>query len=321
MHDAIIVGGGHNGLVCAAYLARAGFRPLVLERRDVIGGAAVTEEPWPGYRVSTLAYVTSLLLPKVVRDLALERHGYHVWEVEPDYFVPFPDGESITVWADPAKTAKELKRYSSHDAEAYPAFDEFLSAMALTLRRILTMTPPRVGSLKPGDLWRQLQTALRFRGLGVEGVGSLTKLMGRSVKDLLDEYFEAEVVKTAFVSQGIIGAYCGPHSPGTAYVMLHHWMGEVHGNLGSWGVVRGGMGAISSAIAEAALDHGAEIHTSAEVGRILTKDGRAVGVALADGTELRAPVVVSNLHPKTTYLGLLDLLTSPTTFAAPPKRS
>ncbi len=306
MVDVVIIGGGHNGLVCAAYLARAGLKPLVLERREIVGGASVTEDIWPGYKVSTLAYVSSLMLPKVVQDLELVRHGYEVTEMQPDYFVPFPDGRSLMVWGDPAKTAEEFEVFSPHDAAAYAEFDDFLSRTATVLRKILPMTPPPIGSTRLTDLKKLLKTVWPFRDLGVAGVADIVKLMGRSIADLLDEYFESEEVKAALVSQAVIGIYGGPRSPGTAYIMLHHWMGEVNGNLGSWGVVKGGMGALSDAIAADVLEHGGEIRTNSPVARVLTKNGRATGVALEDGTEVEASVVVSNLHPKTTYLNLLD---------------
>ena len=308
-YDAIVVGGGHNGLACAAYLGRAGLKPLVLERRGIVGGAAVTEEPWPGYRVSTLSYVVSLLLPDVVRELQLERHGYRVWEMTPDYFVPFPDGRHIMVWADAERNAREFARFSAHDARAYAAFDDFLSRMAVLLRPLLTMTPPPVGARGPGGLADQGRLAWHFRSLGAKGVGELVKLMTQSTADLLDDWFESAEVKTALCSQGAIGAWAGPYTPGTAYVLLHHWMGEINGHLGAWGVVRGGMGAVSDALAAAAREHGAEIRTSTAVARVITEDGpggaRAVGVVTAAGEELRAPVIVGAIHPQTLLLDLV----------------
>jgi len=306
MHDAIVIGGGHNGLVCAAYLARSGLKPLVLERRSLVGGASVTEEPWPGYRVSSLAYVSSLLIPQVVNDLELDRHGYHVWEMQPDYFVPFPDGRSILLWSDAARNIEEFRKFSERDADAYDRFDEALSRMALVGRKILTMTPPKIGSKRPRDLLALARTAWAFRALGVDEVGELSKLLGRSIADLLDDYFESDEVKAALVSQGVIGVYAGPKSPGTAYVMLHHWMGEINGNLGSWGVVRGGMGAIADAIASDLQEHGGEIRLDSPVARVRTRNGKVIGVILEDGTELDSPLVISNLHPKTSYLKLLD---------------
>lgn len=306
MYDAIVVGGGHNGLVCAAYLARAGIKPLVLERRELLGGSSVTEEPWPGYRISSLAYVSSLLIPQVVRDLEMHRHGYHVWEMRPDYFVPFPDGRSILLWSEAPRNVEEFARFSTRDAASYDRFDQALSRMAITVRRVLTLTPPRIGSKRPRDLWALGRTAWGLRGLGVDEFGELSRLLGRSIADLLDEYFESDQVKAALVSQGVIGVYAGPRSPGTAYIMLHHWMGEIDGNLGSWGVVRGGMGSIADALAEDVLEHGGEIRVGSPVDRISTKNGLVTGVVLADGTELPSTLVVSNLHPKTTYLRLLE---------------
>ena len=267
-YDAIVIGAGHNGLVCAAYLARAGMRPLVLERRPVVGGASVTESPWPGYRVSSLAYVTSLLRPEIIRQLDLPRFGYHAWEIAPDYFVPFPDRRHLFIWADPERTAAEIARFSVADARAYPAFDAHLSRLAGFIRPLLAVIPPRVGSRRPSDLLDQIRLVWKLRGLGTDGVAGLVRLLGQSVSDLLDDWFESEEVKAALVTQGAIGTYGAPSMPGTAYIMLHHWMGELNGNLGSWGVVRGGMGAVSDAIAGAARAHGAEIRTEVPVERI-----------------------------------------------------
>ncbi|HEY7736888.1 MAG TPA: NAD(P)/FAD-dependent oxidoreductase [Candidatus Limnocylindrales bacterium] len=318
--DAIVVGGGHNGLACAAYLGRAGMRTLVLERRAVVGGAAVTESPWPGYRVSTLSYVVSLLLPEVVRELDLARHGYQVWEMSPDYFVPFPDGRHLMVWSDAERNAREFGRFSGHDARAYAAFDDYLSRMAYLLRPLLTTTPPRVGSRRPADLTGQAGLAWRFRGLGAKGVGELVRLMTQSTADMLDDWFESDEVKTALCSQGAIGAWAGPYTPGTAYVLLHHWMGEVNGHLGAWGVVRGGMGTVSEALAAAARERGVEIRTDAPVARVLVEGSRAVGAVLASGEELRAPVVVSAIHPQTTLLELVESSALPNDVVAAARR-
>jgi phytoene dehydrogenase-like protein len=318
--DAIVVGGGHNGLACAAYLGRAGMRTLVLERRAVVGGAAVTESPWPGYRVSTLSYVVSLLLPEVVRELDLARHGYQVWEMSPDYFVPFPDGRHLMVWSDAERNAREFGRFSGHDARAYAAFDDYLSRMAYLLRPLLTTTPPRVGSRRPADLTGQAGLAWRFRGLGAKGVGELVRLMTQSTADMLDDWFESDEVKTALCSQGAIGAWAGPYTPGTAYVLLHHWMGEVNGHLGAWGVVRGGMGTVSEALAAAARERGVEIRTDAPVARVLVEGSRAVGAVLASGEELRAPVVVSAIHPQTTLLELVESSALPDDVVAAARR-
>jgi phytoene dehydrogenase-like protein len=319
-HDVIIVGAGHNGLTCAAYLARAGMRPLVLERRPVIGGASVTESPWSGYRVSTLSYVVSLLRPEIVRDLDLPRYGYRVTEVAPDYFVPFPDGRHLFVWAEPERTATEFARFSAADAKAYPVFDAHLTRMALLVRSLLAVIPPRVGSRRPADLADQLRFAWRMRGLGARGVADLVRLMSQSVTDLLDDWFESDEVKASLVSQGVIGTYGAPSMPGTAYILLHHWMGEVNGNLGSWGVVRGGMGAVAQALAESAREKGAEIRTNAPVERILVEDERTTGVVLASGEEIRARAVVSSAHPQLTFLRLVEARHLPADFVAAMRR-
>lgn len=313
--DAIIIGGGHNGLVCAAYLARAGLRPLVLERRPLIGGASVTETPWPGYRVSSLAYVVSLLRPEIVRQLDLPRFGYHAWEVAPDYFVPFPDRRHLFIWADLERTVAEIAPFSAADARAYPDFDAHLARMARMIRPLLSIIPPNVGSRRPRDLLNQARFAWKMRMLGTRGVADLVRLMGQSVTDLLDDWFESEQVRAALVTQGAIGTYGAPSMPGTAYILLHHWMGELNGNLGSWGVVRGGMGAVSEALASAARAHGAEIRVSAPVERILVRGGHATGVALTSGEELSARIVVSSAHPKITFTQLMDGSQLPEEFA------
>jgi phytoene dehydrogenase-like protein len=315
-YDALVVGAGHNGLVCAAYLARAGLRPLVLERRPVIGGASVTETPWPGYRVSSLAYVVSLLRPEIVRQLDLPRFGYHAWEVAPDYFVPFPDRRHLFIWADPERTVTEIGRFSASDATAYPAFDAHLARMANLIRPLLAVTPPHIGSRRPRDLLDQARLVWKLRGLGAQGAADLVRLLGQSVSDLLDDWFESEQVKAALVTQGAIGTYGAPSMPGTAYILLHHWMGELNGHLGSWGVVRGGMGAVSEALASAARAHGAEIRVEAPVDRIVVRDGRATGVVLASGEELDAPIVISSAHPQVTFSQLLDGADLPAEFVA-----
>jgi phytoene dehydrogenase-like protein len=315
-HDAIVVGGGHNGLVCAGYLARAGLRPLVLERRSVLGGASVTETPWPGYRVSSLAYVVSLLRPEVVRELELARFGYHAWEVAPEYFVPFPDGRHLYLWADMERTAAEIRRFSAADAAAYPAFDAHLARLAQLVRPLLSAIPPRVGSTRPRDLADQARFAWSLRRLGARGVADLVRLLGQSVTDLLDDWFESDAVKAALVTQGAIGTYGAPSMPGTAYILLHHWMGELNGHLGAWGVVRGGMGAIADALAASARAHGTTIRTDAPVERILVRGGRAIGVVLASGEELRSRIVISSAHPRVTFGRLVDPGELPDSFNA-----
>jgi len=301
--DVIIVGGGHNGLACAAYLAKAGLDVLVLERRDVLGGAATTEEPWPGYRVSSASYVVSLMPPKIVRELALKRHGYEVSIITPDYFVPFPDGTSLTLWGDVSRDAESIARLSPHDAEAYARFDASFEHVAKLLKDLLFVVPP---NMTLGDLPAWARTAARFRRWTGRDVAEIVRLFTMSAADFLDEWFEDDRVKGAMATQAIIGGWCGPMTPGSAYVLMHHWIGEIDGHFGAWGWVKGGMGGVSAAIARSAESHGAEIRAGAEVARITTSSaGRATGVELTDGTLIRSRRVVSCAHPVTTYLDLI----------------
>jgi phytoene dehydrogenase-like protein len=301
--DVIVIGGGHNGLACAAYLARAGLDVLVLERREILGGAAATEETWPGYRISSASYVVSLMPPQVVRELELERFGYSVSIITPDYFVPFSDGTSLTLWGDVRRDAANIAKLNAHDGAAYPAFDRYFDRVARLLRDLLFVVPP---NLRFGDLPGWLRTAAKARGWRARDVTDLVRLFTMSAADFLDEWFEDERVKGALATQAIIGAWCGPMTPGSAYVLMHHWIGEIDGHAGAWGWVKGGMGGVSAAIARSAQAAGAEIRTGAEVRRVVVNDaGRAVGVELADGTVLRARRVVSSAHPVTSYLGFV----------------
>lgn len=302
VRDVIVVGGGHNGLACAAYLARRGLDVLVLERRDVLGGAAVTEEPWPGYRISSASYVVSLMPPQIVSDLRLDRFGYRVSILQPDYWVPYGDGTSLTLWGDTARTAREIARFSARGADAYVEFDRYLSRLGALVRELLFVVPP---NLRLGDLPRWAALGAKLRRWSGRDVHQVVRLLTMSAADLLDEFFADERVKGALATQAIIGAWCGPMSPGSAYVLLHHWMGEVDGHQGAWGWVHGGMGAISRALAEAARSLGGEVRTSAPVRRVVVADGRATGVELPDGTVLRSRRVVSGAHPKTSYLDLV----------------
>jgi phytoene dehydrogenase-like protein len=301
--DVVIIGGGHNGLACAAYLAKAGLDVLVLEKRDVVGGAAATEEPWPGYRVSSASYVVSLMPPQVVRELDLKRHGYEVSIITPDYFVPFPDGTSLTLWGDVERDAAAISGFSQHDAEAYVAFDRYFDHVARLLKDLLFVVPP---NMNLRDLPKWAATAGRFRRWSGRDVHETVRLFTMSAADFLDEWFEDERVKGALATQAIIGGWCGPMTPGSAYVLMHHWIGEVDGHAGAWGWVKGGMGGISSAMARAAEAAGAEVRTDAEVERVaITASGRAVGVSLADGSLVRSQRVVSSAHPVTTYRDLI----------------
>jgi phytoene dehydrogenase-like protein len=305
-YDAIIVGGGHNGLATAAYLGRAGLKTLVLERREVLGGAAVSEHPWPGYTVSTLSYVLSLMPPEVIRALELHRHGLTLYPLAADYYVPFPDGSHLLLTKDPAQAKAEIGKFSKKDADVWPAFSAYLANIAQLVRPLLLMTPPAVGAKSPQDLLELARFAWKLKGLNVKSTGDFVKVMTLSVAELLDEWFESPQVKAARCVSGAIGTYGGPYTPGTAYVLLHHYIGEIDGQMAEWAFVRGGTGAVSQAIADDATEHGAEIRTGARVGRILVENDRAVGVALTDGTELRARAVVSNAHPKITFCELVE---------------
>lgn len=303
-YDALVVGGGHNGLVCSAYLARAGLHTAVLERRHLVGGAAVTEEPWPGYRVSTASYVVSLLPERIVRGLDLPRFGYHVYPLDPAYFAPFEDGSGILVWEDPRKAAEEIGRVSPRDAEGYLRYSRALAELAAVIRPLLYKTPPDPALRSIGDVAKVADMAAYFLRRR-RSVAKLVELMTMSCADFLDRFFVDERIKGALAPGGVIGMWGGPMSPGSAYVLLHHRMGEIEGVAGCWGVARGGMGGVSEAMAGAARAAGAEIETGAEVVRIDVSGGRARGVTLADGRQLRAEVVASGVHPATTFLSLV----------------
>ncbi|MFL5891998.1 MAG: phytoene desaturase family protein [Solirubrobacterales bacterium] len=301
--DAIVVGGGHNGLTTAAYLARAGLRVVVLERRTVLGGACVTEELWPGARVSRASYVVSMLQPKVVSDLRLHDFGYRAVPLDPAYAALTPEGP-IFFHNEPALTAASVATYSQHDGQAYEGFEELLDRAASFLRPMMLREPPALGSRHPADLLSLLREGARTAGLSSHEIHDLIRIFTMSVADLLDDWFEHEGLKGSIASTGVVGVWAGPRTPGTAYNLLHHALGEIDGISGGWGQVIGGMGAISNAIARSAEASGAVIRTDAEVASIDIRDGRAVGVTLADGSELRAPVVASGAHPKTTVLDL-----------------
>jgi phytoene dehydrogenase-like protein len=305
-YDAIIVGGGHNGLVSAAYLARSGARTLVLEARDHPGGAATTEAPWPDapeFRVTRLSYVMSLLPPTIIRDLDLARHGYKIFPMGP-YYQAFPEGGSIKLYADDAKrNYEEVSRWSKKDAEAMPRWDAWLSGLADVLGPLLLTVPPKIGSHSPRDLAGTLRLAWRQRGLDVRTIADITRLMTMSIADLLDDWFESPQVKGALAVNGVIGTWAGPYEPGTAYVMAHHSIGDVgDGHLGNWGFQEGGMGAVAGAIASAASEAGAQIRTGAKVTRLLMSGGAVSGVVLESGEEISAPLVVTSLHPRTAFL-------------------
>lgn len=304
-YDAIIIGGGHNGLVTAAYLAKAGKKVVVLERRHLVGGAAVTEEVYPGFKYTVASYVVSLLRPEIVRELDLPSYGLEILPLE-STLTPLPDGNYLARWNDHAQTRKEICRHSLADAEAYDQFGKLMYHMAMMVKPILGMRPPRAGSFRPSELFRLAGLGKHFRKLGEKYIYDMHKLMTMSSADFLDEWFETECLKATMAASGIIGTFLGPRSPGTAYVLMHHYMGEIDGNFRAWGFQRGGMGALSEAIAGAAKHFGAEIRTEVPVSQVIVKDGKATGVALENGDEILAPVVASSLDPKRTFLKLIE---------------
>ena len=318
-YDAIVIGAGHNGLVHAAYLARAGKRVVVLEQRERVGGAAVTEEIFPGFKFSVFSYVVSLLRPEIIRELELPRHGLHILPLE-STLTPLPGGDYFAAWSDHDQTRRELARHSLRDAEAMDEFGRLLHHMAMAVKPILGLIPPDPTSLSPRDLFGLLKLGRHFHGLGGERFHALYKLMTMSSADFLDEWFETEGLKATKSASGIIGTFLGPRSPGTAYVLLHHYMGEIDGAFRAWGFAKGGTGAVSEAIASAARAAGAEIRTDARVARVIVKGGRAAGVALANGDELTARAVVSSLDPRLTFLQLVGEEHVPEDFALAIKR-
>jgi phytoene dehydrogenase-like protein len=304
-YDAIIIGGGHNGLVAAAYLARGGKKVVVLERRPLVGGAAVTEEVYPGFKFSVFSYVVSLLRPEIIRDLDLPSHGLQILPLE-STVTPMENGDYLAGWADPDETRRELRRHSPHDAEAMAIFGRLMQHMAMAVKPILGMVPPDPASLAPSDLKGLLKLGGHFRSLGAERFHALYKLMTMSSADYLDEWFEFGPLKATKSASGIIGTFLGPRSPGSAYVLLHHYMGEIDGAFRAWGFQKGGTGGISNAIASAARAYGTEIRTDATVERVIVKGETVLGVVLKNGDELRAPIVVSGLDPRRTFTQLLD---------------
>jgi phytoene dehydrogenase-like protein len=304
-YDAVIVGGGHNGLTSAAYLARTGLSVLVLERRHLVGGAAVTEEIFPGFKFSVASYVVSLLRPEIIRELELPRHGLEVLPFDGS-FTPLPDDNYLWMTNDPGRTYHEIRRFSVNDAEAYHEFGQLITEIVRFIKPVLDVVPPDPGRLHLRQWLPLAPLARAFRDLPAEVQVAFLQLMTMSAADFLEQWFEHDALIATMASWGIIGTFLGVRSPGTAYVMLHHYMGEVDGAFGAWGIPRGGTGAVSQAIASAARTFGAEIRTEAPVARIDVRDGRAVGVTLESGEEIQAGVVLSNADARRTYLGLVE---------------
>ena len=309
VYDAIVIGGGHNGLTAGAYFARAGARTVVLEARSKTGGAADTSAPFadhPEINVTTYSYVMSLMPPTIIKELNLKRHGYDVTPFGP-YYQAYPDGRSIKVYADDAaKSHDSIGQFSKKDAEVLPKWEAWLQEVADALGPLLLQKPPKIGSMAFGDLIESARAAWKMRKLGVRGVGDVTRLFTMSITDLLDDWFESDEIKGMLAVNGIIGTWAGPDEPGTAYVMLHHSIGDVgDGHLGSWGFQQGGMGAVSDSIRRSAESYGCEIRTDARVRKMVTAGGRFAGVVLDNGEELRAPLGVTCIHPKIAFLDLI----------------
>jgi phytoene dehydrogenase-like protein len=303
-YDAIIIGGGHNGLVSAAYLARAGLNVLVCERRHVVGGAAVTEEVFPGFRFSEASYVVSLLRPEIIRELQLPRHGFAVLPLD-GTFTPLED-DYLWRTNDHAHTLREIRRWSRTDAEAYEEFSQLMVDMARFIKPILSIVPPDAGRIDPREWLPLLGLARSFRDLGEHHQATFIQLMTMSAVDFLSRWFETDPLIATMAGSGVIGTFQGIRSPGTAYVLLHHYMGEIDGAFRAWGIPRGGTGGLSEAIASSARAFGAEIRLEAPVARILTRGDRAVGVALESGEEIRADAVLSSVDARRTFLGMLE---------------
>src|SRR5499433_1539223 len=304
-YDVVVIGGGHNGLVNAAYLAKAGKKVLVLERRRVLGGAAVTEEIVPGFLFSECSYVVSLLRPEIIRELDLPRHGLEILPLD-GTFTPMPGGDYLWRVNDHAKTRREIARHSKLDAEAYDEYGKAMIEMAHFVKPIMNMTPPDPASLNPKGLTDLLTMGRRFRKLSAEDKYNQVQLMTMSAVDFLDQWFETDVLKATMSASGIIGTFLGVRSPGTAYVLLHHYMGEIDGAFRSWGFSRGGTGAISNAIAGAAREAGAEIRTQAPIARIIVKNNRAQGVVLQNGEEIYGDVISSSVDPRLTFVKFVE---------------
>lgn len=312
-YDAIVIGGGHNGLVTACYLARAKWKVLVLERRYIVGGACVSEETWPGYKVSTAAYVNSLFRPEIIADLHLRDYGFEPIERDPASFSPFTDGRYLMLGTGSSKDVEEISKFSGKDAENYPRYEAMLERVASVVEPTLVQVPPNL--VRP-TLHQLLQAGKMGKALQRLGpaMGEAIEVLTGAARPILDRWFESEQLKATLATDAIIGAFMAPSMPGTAYVLFHHVMGETNGKRGVWSYVRGGMGGLTQALARAAQDLGVEIRTEAEVAKILTKNGRATGVVLANGDEFLAKTVASGVDCRLTFQTFLDSAQLPPAF-------
>jgi phytoene dehydrogenase-like protein len=304
-YDVVVVGGGHNGLTTAAYLAKAGRSVLVLERRHILGGACVSEQIYPGFTYSVCSYVVSLLRPEVIHELGLAQHGLQIIPLEGS-FTPMENGDYLAFWPDEGDTREEIKRHSIRDADRYNEFDELMYEMAYAVKPILGMVPPDLVSPSLRDLGTLRDLAKHVKGLDKRKFHYLTKIMTMSAADFLEEWFETDVLRASIAINGIIGTMLGPQSPGTAYVLLHHYMGELDGAFTAWGSQKGGTGGVSEALASAARSFGAETRCSAPVDHVIVKNGRAQGVVLENGDEIEARIVVSGCDPRVTFEKLVS---------------
>lgn len=312
-YDAIVIGGGHNGLTAACYLQKAGLDTLVLEKRHIVGGACVTEEVFPGYKVSTTSYVSSLMRPEVINELELKKYGYEILERDPSSFSPFPNGKYLTFWADQKKTCEEIAKFSKKDAAVFPAFEKKIEELSHFVQPLLTSRPPDPTSNDFDDIMGSLKLLMKVKGLKGDLYEHL-RVFSMSVAEYLDQWFESEELKVRMATDGIIGAWAGPYSPGTAYVLFHHVMGETNGKPGVWGYVRGGMGGLTQALARSFAASGGTILTGAGVEKVIVESNRVTGVAMGDGREFRAKRVLSNCDPQRTFLKLVDSKDLPDSF-------
>ncbi|CAM3127677.1 phytoene desaturase family protein [Stackebrandtia soli] len=320
-YDAIVIGGGHNGLVAAAYLAKRGAKVCVCEARDIVGGAAVSEQPFgPQYTVSSLSYVVSLLPRDIIEDLDLVEHGYHVYPQGP-YFAPRADGRALRMHDDANARHDAIAAFSAADATAYEDWQEWLAELASVLGPLVERIPPKLGSHRIADLFGQASLLKTVRHLNVRSAVDATKIMTASIADLVEERFESDAMRGLLAVSGCIGTWAGPRSAGTAYVMLHHHIGEsIEGQTGAWGFAQGGMGGVTQALARSARAFGATIRTGSRVERINVADGSAIGVTLANGDELRAPTIITTAHPTISFLRLIDPVELPPEFLSDIKR-